>query len=499
MRGFRSCARALVWALVLSCVNGARGSEPVAPAAAPAQASAWPRKAHAKPKKPATKPPAAQPAARPARIDPLLAAAAVSSQPALVAALAAPPAIRATALTAPDAGPGGVWDTHLAAGTPVAAAPRRVRVFGHLAINHWAGERNVNLRAGPKGATNVWDAAVGVESKLADDVEMRIRALTILPAVSGDGDGAGPGAPTGAVFFKDFIYMRDVYVAFLNLFGHKQLNVRFGRVPLAFGDEYRQYDAPDNPLVSHSVPFFWGFDEGFQLYGDLSPEISYTAQMLIDGELGNGADESASKAFGARVEGNHGRHWHWSLSGHDNGTTGPVSRLPSLYFGRELAAPVGATGAPGGAARSTLIDSRWLEADVRFNFERGYISGARGTGKIEDDGVHNRAFEWFKVEPFFKIADRWDVSARYSGMNVKGERLGYRFNSFETGGTELNFDVNERHRISVGGRYHLNDAAMVKLEYTHDEWQLIPTALAASRTANPELRDYAVLQAAVKF
>jgi hypothetical protein len=547
MRGFQAYGRAVVWAMVLAVMaDAAHGESPVGPAGAPAQSAPKPKpkkKKVASPKKrSATKakakakaavpvaepaPEAAQPAPEfapaaptstpepsrhpvpvPAgpRIDPLIAAAGVTMQPALVAALAAQPALRPNVASGQPSVPttganGAVWDTHLPTSTPavVAVSPRRVRVFGHLAINHWEGERNVNLRAGPRGTTNVWDAVVGVEGKLSDDVEMRIRALSILPAVSGDGDGAGPGAPTGANFFKDFIYMRDVYIAFLRLFGWKQLNARFGRVPLAFGDEYKQYDAPDNPLVSHSVPFFWGFDEGLQLYGELSPDISYTAQLYVDGELGNGADESTGKAYGVRVEGNHGTHWHWSLSAHDNATTGAVSRLPSLYFGRELAAPVGNTGAVGGASRSLTIDSRWMEADVRYNFKRGYLAAARGYGKVEDDGVHNRAFEWFKVEPLFQVTDRFDLVARYSGMNVKGETLGYRFNSFETGGTELNFDVNERQRISVGGRYRLNDATFLKLEYTHDEWTLIPTALIASRLANPEDRDYAVLQAAVRF
>lgn len=427
------------------------------------------------------------------------AAAAEAPAPAPAPALAAAPLKPQVSSVEPP-----VWDSHLPTTQPASLAVdptyRKVRVFGHVAANHWQGERNVGARAGPRGGTtNIWDAAIGVETRLSPDMELRVRALSILPAVSADGDGAGAGFPGGAVNFKDYLYMRDIYLGILHVGGWRQLNLRFGRVPIAFGDEYKQYDAPDNPLVSHSVPFFWGFDEGLQIYGDLSPDISYQFSTFLDGEIGNGADERASKAFGARIEGNHKGGWHWSASYYDNGETGAITQLPSLYFGRELAAPVGATGAAGGASRSASIRTEWWEGDFRYTFKKGYLALARGGGNLHDDNVHDREFEWFKVEPLYAVARKWDLVARYSGMNVKNAALGYRFNSFETVGTELNFDVNERQRLSVGTRYRANESVSFKLERTIEQWKLIPTALIASRIADPEHRDYTVLQAAVSF
>jgi hypothetical protein len=269
-------------------------------------------------------------------------------------------------------------------------------------------------------------------------------------------------------------------------------------VPVNFGDESRQYDAPDNPLISHSVAFFNGFQQGFQLYGDINEDFSYVANILGDNHLGNGADPFDSKSYGLKLDFTH-KEWHASASYYDAGRTGSAQQLGMFYFGRELAAPVGLTGAPGGASRSTDIFSEWAEADLAYKRKTGYVAVAAGEGHIADDGLHNRHFHWHKVEPLWQVARKLDLVGRYSKMYVDNPALGYRFNSIETIGLDLNFDVHARDRASLGLRYRANEAVSFRLEHTLDRWRLIPTALPATLTADPDKRDYSVFSACVTF
>lgn len=261
------------------------------------------------------------------------------------------------------------------------------------------------------------------------------------------------------------------------------------------GDEYLQFDAPLNPLVSHSAAFFWGFDEGFHIFGNITNEVSYIAQLRLDGETGNGVDDTTSKAAGIKVIGDHGRHWHRSLSYFDSGRA-PVQEL---WIGRNVVGRLGATGAPGGASSSADIDADWFEANLKYAYDRGYVSAARGEGQVNDRiPTFSRDLEWFKSEALYRLSRRWYAAARYSGINVQDNGLqGYQFRSFETDGADLNFDVNELKRVSVGLGYRANEATTFKLERTEDDIDLIPIPLRT--TAASVQRNFTVVQAVATF
>jgi hypothetical protein len=363
-----------------------------------------------------------------------------------------------------------------------------VRTFGHLAVNTWDGQANVPLRAGAHGTTNVWDAAVGVAAKVGPDTALRMRAFTVLPSIGGEGDGFGNG--------RAYAYLRDAYIATGRLFGVDALNLRLGRMPYALGDEAAQFDAPDNPLVSHSAAFFWGYDEGAQLFGTLGGGISYTLTLNADGQVGNGSDDTDSKARGLKVAGDHG-HWHWSGSVMNTGD----NRIAELWMGAQPVTPVGlfsATGAPGGSSPSRTVSSEWAEADGRYEFKHGHIAAAYGRGHVEDESLpQGRSFGWAKVEPMWWFSSHWYVAARWSELHVRDPLLGYALRPFESGSGDLAFDVNELERTSIGVGYRGGERLVYKLEHTGDRFTLIPGAL--PHTPGPERRDYTVLQAAAEF
>lgn len=392
------------------------------------------------------------------------------------------------AKAAPGAPRTSPFDAHVRAGR-AAPRPGSARVDGHMAINTWSGDQNVDERAGRNGTTNLWDAAVGVHARLGDDTALRMRAFTVLPTIGGDGDGFGNG--------RDYAYLRDAYLVTGRLFDSEAVNLKLGRLPYAFGDEYVQFDAPANPLVSHSAAFFWGYDEGAQLFGSLGGGFSYALTFNMDGEIGNGSDATASKARGIRLSGDHGAHWHWSAS-HFNGSN---ARVQEMWMGAQPITPVGlfsSTGAPGGSSPSQTVGSDWTEVDARYEARRGRIAVAAGRGSVNDlSPLHDRAFAWFKVEPVYWFRQRWYAAARWSCLRVRDGSQGYAIRPFESGNLDLGFDVNELERLSLGLGYRAGERLTYKLEHTIDNFSLIPAALPRAR--GPDQRNYTVLQAAAEF
>lgn len=394
--------------------------------------------------------------------------------------------------TAVEAAPS-AFDTHVEASlTP---PPQRVRVFGHLGVNTWAGEANVPARAGENQTTNVWDASLGVEARVGENTDLKFRPVTLMPALTGDADGFSGG---------DYMYLRDAYLSFRDLIPG-MLGVRFGRMPYAFGDEYLQFDAPDNPLVSHSVAFGWGYDEGLALFGKLTDEISYIGTLYVDSSLGNGADDSISKGKGLKLMGDHGP-WHWSTSYFDAGE----STQHEFWLGRRPIDPVGATGSPGRASPSTSVGAAFYEGDLAYRWSQGYLALAMGGGMQDDRSeLHDRTFDWYKVESVHHFRPNWYVAGRYSGIGVEDPTQGYQFRNFEddsaeSAGVTLNADINSLQKASVGLGYELSEWTTIKLEHSVSDYQLIPNPItnppgAAGSTTSPEKRSYTVLQAVAKY
>lgn len=381
------------------------------------------------------------------------------------------------------------FDTHVEASN--APPPQRVRVFGHLGVNTWAGETNVPARAGDHQTTNVWDASLGVEARVGENTDLKFRPVTIMPSLTGDADGFAGG---------DYLYLRDAYINFRNLIP-EMLGVRFGRMPYAFGDEYLQFDAPDNPLVSHSAAFAWGYDEGMALFGNLTDEISYIGTLYVDSSLANGADDSISKGKGLKLMGDHGN-WHWSTSYFDAGE----STQHEFWLGRRPIDPVGVTGAPGRASPSTGVGAAFYEGDLAYRWTHGYLAVALGGGMQDDRSeLHDRTLDWFKVESVHHFRPQWYVAARLSGIAVEDPTQGYNFRNFEDDAfADLNADVNSLQKLSLGLGYEVSEWTTIKFEHSNNDYELIPTPIrnppgAPGSTGSPDKRSYYVLQAVARY
>src|SRR5581483_11623563 len=114
-----------------------------------------------------------------------------------------------------------------------------------------------------------------------------------------------------------YLLLGEFYVDFEDvsqLWGRDgQLNVRFGRMDVPFGEEYISRDAIDNPLITHSLSDFWGVDEGLELYGAIG-KFSYVVAVQ-NGGVPDSRDFTSDKSVAGRLSFDPNRWLHLSVSG----------------------------------------------------------------------------------------------------------------------------------------------------------------------------------------
>ena len=60
----------------------------------------------------------------------------------------------------------------------------------------------------------------------------------------------------------------EAYLHFRDLpLGKQSIGFKAGRIDIPFGEDYLRQDSFDNPLITHSAAWPYGWDEGFLLYG----------------------------------------------------------------------------------------------------------------------------------------------------------------------------------------------------------------------------------------
>ena len=78
----------------------------------------------------------------------------------------------------------------------------------------------------------------------------------------------------------------QVFIRYDQLFGIEALNLKLGRVPIPFGEEYLRFHEQrfENPLISFSAPAPYNWDEGFELFGSVyNSRIDYIL-AVTDGD-----------------------------------------------------------------------------------------------------------------------------------------------------------------------------------------------------------------------
>jgi hypothetical protein len=243
----------------------------------------------------------------------------------------------------------------------------------------------------------------------------------------------------------------------------RQLNLRAGRLSVPFGEEYLERNAIDDPLVSHSLADFWGWDEGVELYGSLD-KFCYVLAVQNGGNPDT-ADFTSDKSVAARLSYDPLEWLHLSVSGMRTGDISPQNDgLSALWFGNGWFRSIG-------SSSTTAFHANLIEGDVAFNLPRGHVKTFGGYIRYDDNdplGRNGRDIYFYSIEGQYDVTKKFYAAGRFSqilapkGYPITGNGMmsDYFFN-YSPGALTDNL-----WRLSLGLGYRWNRHLLVKAEYS---------------------------------
>lgn len=285
---------------------------------------------------------------------------------------------------------------------------------------------------------------------------------------------------------EKFVRTGEVYAHFRDIPLTESLTfgMKIGRFDIPFGDEYLWQDAIDNPLITNSAAYPYGWDEGVLIYGDVRG-VGWIA-AVTDGTDSRSKEENSDKAINLKVYGNPLPALDLSLS---LMTTGDVSKS-AIEFGGSHFRPVGAAHQSSlGASAGADVDARLMELSAKYNFVwptvTGHLAlsfGAAATG--DDDPIFDRDFRWFSIEPSVHLNKIWHTTLRYSEIGTYDSGEGYHFDgkTFAGGNTAFGYDARRFQRLALGLGWTPNPHLRGKLEIGKDRFDLIDASVLTGDT-----------------
>ncbi len=267
----------------------------------------------------------------------------------------------------------------------------------------------------------------------------------------------------------------EIYVHFRNVlhfWDDDLLGIKVGRFDVPFSEEYLRERPTDNPLITNSAHWLYGFDEGILFHG-LIDQVGWLV-AVTDGHSTRNFDDDSDKAVNVKVWGNPLDPLYLSASFMRNGRT---SRSAFRFSGSEFR-PVGASDPSTlGTSPSAKIDAMLYGLDARWTFQdKGYIGLSFGQAFVDDkDPSFNRDFLWWSVEGLYNIRPDFYAVCRWSEIGTYQSNEGYHFEgTFTAGGNSaFGYDTRRFRRLAVGLGWKPTPNVTVKLEGGGDRFEMI--------------------------
>jgi len=291
-----------------------------------------------------------------------------------------------------------------------------------------------------------------------------------------------------------------IYFHSLRLGGLSPIGLKLGRVDIPFGEEYLWQDASDNPLITNSAAYPYGWDEGVVLFGDFSDRFSWVAAVM-DGTDARSQEDNSDKSVTLKVYGNPTAPLYLSASWMTNG----ANSKSAIEFAGSHFQPVGASHVSTlGSSTSAEVDSSMFEFNAKYQLLRSdpsknaYVAFSVGGAQQDDSGaIFDRSFRWYSVEPYVSFGDRWYAVLRYSEIGTYEDDEGYHFDgkTFAGGNGTFGYDTKRFRRLGLGLGWMPNPNVKAKFEIGKDWFDLIQV----STLANGGDRDFIAFEIAARF
>lgn len=290
-----------------------------------------------------------------------------------------------------------------------------------------------------------------------------------------------------------YAHFRNLELGDLPVFG-----VKAGRFDIPFGEEYLWQDSIDNPLITNSAPYPYGWDEGVLIYSEFKGVNWILA--VTDGTDARSSEENSDKAVNIKLYGNPLDSLYLSGSFMYNGN----ASKSAIEFGGSHFRPVGASHQSSlGSSSSDEVESGLVEFDAKYSFHSssfdGYIAASLG-GATQDDSnpSFDRDFFWYSIEPFVSYHNTWYAVARYSEIGTYDDDEGYHFDgkTFAGGNSAFGYDTRRFRRLALGLGWTPNPNVRAKLEIGQDWFDLIRSSTIST---NNDDRKFIGAEVAVGF
>ena len=311
----------------------------------------------------------------------------------------------------------------------------------------------------PHGGFSIKEASLFVHADVWENVEMVIEVQT-----NRLGKDDQLFVRTGEVL----VNLRDVYVS-----DRANIGLKLGRIDIPFGEEYLWQDAIDNPLITNSASYVYGWDEGVMAYGNIGA-ISFVA-AITDGTDERSSEDHDDKAVNVKISGRPTDNIYLGFSAMRNGK----ASKSAVEFGGSHFEPIGQSHSSSvGTSPSNEVNGTLFQLDAKISAEhqRSYIAGYIGTAMQDDDeSDFERDFSWFGLEALHYLSNEWYLVGRYSEIGTYESDEGYHFDGkiYAGGNARFGYDTERFRRMAIGLGYEPNPRMRLKIEIGQDQFDLI--------------------------
>lgn len=327
----------------------------------------------------------------------------------------------------------------------------KLDITGFAAAGYYKTEANGLL---PYGHFTVKEASLFFESEVAEDMAFFLEWQAIRLK---DEDKKVAGQTAEA-----YLHLKNV----LKAQGDDLLGIKLGRFDLPYGEEYLFQDAIDNPLISLSVSWPYGWDEGILFYGT-AHNVGWVLS-LTDGHDDRSTDDHPSLAYNGKIYGDLAPNLYGSLSYMHNGRT---SESAMEFAGTHLTSPAGTT---------AQTESSMWEANLKYSIPSSWhlwVNYGSVQAKDKANPTANRNFSYYTVEPLYHLNDNLFLVARYSAIGTFKSDKGYNFDGKPYAkGDQYGYNTSSLSRSSLGIGHKLNTNSILKAEYARHDFNAIDGA-----------------------